>query len=49
MGMVRREIEAQQAGAESVAANLANAQLSAQSQLASEYVTLRYADFFEDC
>ncbi len=46
-GMVRREIEAQTAGAESVAANLANALLAAQSQLATEYVTLRQADSLE--
>jgi NodT family efflux transporter outer membrane factor (OMF) lipoprotein len=46
-GLVRREIEAQQAGAQSVAANLANAELSAQSQLATEYVILREADSLE--
>jgi NodT family efflux transporter outer membrane factor (OMF) lipoprotein len=46
-GLVRREIEAQTAGAESVAANLANALLAAQSQLATEYVTLRQADSLE--
>jgi NodT family efflux transporter outer membrane factor (OMF) lipoprotein len=46
-GLVRREIEAQQAGAEGVAANLANALLAAQSQLAIAYVTLRQADSLE--
>ena len=46
-GMVRREIEAQQAGAQGVAANLANALLAAQSQLATAYVTLRQADALE--
>ena len=46
-GLVRREIEAQQAGAESVAANLANALLAAQSELALAYVTLRQADSLE--
>ena len=47
-GQVRREIEAQQAGAESSAATLANATLSAQSALALAYVTLREADSLED-
>ena len=46
-GLVRREIEAQQAGAEGVAANLANALLAAQSELATAYVTLRQADALE--
>ncbi len=46
-GLVRREIEAQQAGAQGVAANLANALLAAQSQLATAYVTLRQADALE--
>ena len=47
-GQVRREIEAQQAGAETSAANLANATLAAQSALALAYVTLREADSLED-
>ena len=47
-GQVRREIEAQQAGAEASAANLANATLAAQSALALAYVTLREADSLED-
>ncbi len=44
-GLVRREIEANQASAETSAANLANATLAAQSALASAYVTLREADW----
>ena len=47
-GQVRREIEAQQAGAETSAANLANALLAQQSLLALSYVTLREADSLED-
>jgi NodT family efflux transporter outer membrane factor (OMF) lipoprotein len=47
-GQIRREIEVQQAGAETNAALLANATLSEQSLLALAYVTLRYADSFED-
>ena len=47
-GQVRREIEAQQAGAETNAAILANALLAAQSALALAYVTLRQADLLED-
>ena len=47
-GQVRREVEAQQAGAEVSAANLANATLAAQSALALAYVTLREADSLED-
>jgi len=47
-GQVRREIEAQQAGAETSAANLANAALASQSELALAYVTLREADSLED-
>jgi NodT family efflux transporter outer membrane factor (OMF) lipoprotein len=47
-GQVRREIEAQQAGAETSAANLANALLAAQSLLALAYVTLREDDSLED-
>jgi NodT family efflux transporter outer membrane factor (OMF) lipoprotein len=47
-GQIRREIEAQQAFAQTSAANLANATLAAQSALALAYVTLRYADSFED-
>ncbi len=47
-GQVRREIEAQQAGAETAAADLANARLAAQSALALAYVTLREADSLED-
>ena len=47
-GQVRREIEAQTAGAEASAANLANATLAAQSALAAAYVTLREADSAED-
>ena len=43
-GQVRREIEAQAAGAEASAANLANALLAAQSTLALAYVTLREAN-----
>jgi NodT family efflux transporter outer membrane factor (OMF) lipoprotein len=47
-GQVRREIEAQQAGAETNAAVLANALLAAQSALGLAYVTLRQADSLED-
>ena len=47
-GQIRREIEAQQAFAQTNAANLANAMLAAQSSLALSYVTLREADSFED-
>jgi NodT family efflux transporter outer membrane factor (OMF) lipoprotein len=47
-GLVRREIEVQQGAAEVSAANLANATLSAQSALATAYVTLREADALED-
>jgi NodT family efflux transporter outer membrane factor (OMF) lipoprotein len=47
-GQVRREVEAQQAGAETSAANLANATLLEQSALALAYVTLREADSLED-
>ena len=47
-GQVRREIEAQAAGAEASAANLANATLAAQSALALAYVTMREADSAED-
>ena len=47
-GQIRREIEAQQAGAELSAATLANATLAAQSALALAYVTLREADSLED-
>ena len=47
-GQVRREIEAQQAGAQASAASLASALLAAQSALALAYVTLRQADSLED-
>ena len=47
-GQVRREIEAQQAGAQGAAANLANALLAEQSALALAYVQLREADSLED-
>jgi NodT family efflux transporter outer membrane factor (OMF) lipoprotein len=47
-GQVRREIEAQQAGAQLSAATLANATLSEQSALALAYVALREADSLED-
>ena len=47
-GQVRREIEAQQAFAQTDAANLANATLSEQSLLALAYVTLREDDSLED-
>ena len=47
-GQIRREIESQQAGAETNAAILANATLAAQSALALAYVTLRQADSLED-
>ena len=47
-GQVRREIEAQQAGAELSAATLANATLSEQSALALAYVAVREADSLED-
>jgi outer membrane protein TolC len=46
-GQIRREIEAQQAFAETSAATLANATLAAQSLLALAYVTLREADSLE--
>jgi NodT family efflux transporter outer membrane factor (OMF) lipoprotein len=47
-GQVRREIESQQAGAETNAAILANTLLAAQSALGLAYVTLRQADSLED-
>jgi len=47
-GQIRREIESQQAGAETAAANLANARLAAQSALALAYFTMREADSLED-
>ena len=47
-GQVRREIEAQQAGAQTDAAILANALLASQSALGLAYVTLRQADSLED-
>jgi NodT family efflux transporter outer membrane factor (OMF) lipoprotein len=47
-GQARREVEAQQAGAQASAANLANALLASQSALALAYVTLRQADSLED-
>ncbi len=47
-GQIRREIEVQQAGAETNAALLANATLAAQSALALAYVTLREADSLEN-
>jgi NodT family efflux transporter outer membrane factor (OMF) lipoprotein len=47
-GLVRREVEAEQAGAEGAAANLANALLAQQSALALAYVQLRQADSLED-
>ncbi len=47
-GEVRREIEAQTAGAESSAATFANATLAAQSALALAYVQVRQADSLED-
>ena len=47
-GQIRREVEAQQAGAQLSAATLANATLSEQSLLALAYVTLREADSLED-
>ncbi|HUJ85593.1 MAG TPA: efflux transporter outer membrane subunit [Burkholderiales bacterium] len=43
-GRVRREVEANVAGAEASAADLANARLSAQSELASDYFQLRVLD-----
>jgi NodT family efflux transporter outer membrane factor (OMF) lipoprotein len=46
-GQVRREVEAQQAGAQGAAASLANARLAAQSALALAYVQLRQADSLE--
>ena len=46
-GLVRREIEAQEAGAEGIAANLANALLAEQAALALAYVQLRQADSLE--
>ncbi len=47
-GLVRREIELEQGAAGVSAANLANATLSAQSALATAYVTLRESDSLED-
>jgi NodT family efflux transporter outer membrane factor (OMF) lipoprotein len=46
-GQIRREVEAQQAGAEASAADLANATLAAQSALAVAYVAMREADSLE--
>jgi NodT family efflux transporter outer membrane factor (OMF) lipoprotein len=43
-GQVRRQIEADVAAAQADAANLANARLSIQSELAQDYVALRVAD-----
>jgi NodT family efflux transporter outer membrane factor (OMF) lipoprotein len=47
-GQIRRDIEAQQAGAEVAAADLANAALAAQAALALAYVQMREADSLED-
>jgi len=47
-GQVRREIEAQTAGAEATAGTLANALLAEQSALALAYVQVRYSDSLED-
>jgi NodT family efflux transporter outer membrane factor (OMF) lipoprotein len=47
-GLVRREIEAAEAGTETTAANLANALLVAQSSLALAYVNLRESDSLEN-
>jgi NodT family efflux transporter outer membrane factor (OMF) lipoprotein len=47
-GRVRRQIEQYGAAAQVSAADLANATLSAQSQLAADYVQLRYADSLHD-
>ncbi|HEY1885722.1 MAG TPA: efflux transporter outer membrane subunit, partial [Roseiarcus sp.] len=47
-GQIRREIEAQQAFAQTDAATLANATLSEQSLLALAYATLREADSLEN-
>jgi NodT family efflux transporter outer membrane factor (OMF) lipoprotein len=43
-GRIRRQVESQQAAAEVSAADLANATLAAQAQLATAYVNLRAAD-----
>lgn len=43
-GRIRRQVESQQAAAQVSAADLANAQLSAQSTLATDYFNLRGAD-----
>jgi NodT family efflux transporter outer membrane factor (OMF) lipoprotein len=47
-GLTRRTIEAQEANAETSAANLANATLAAQSALALAYVQVRQADSLAD-
>ena len=46
-GEIQRSIEAQTAGAETAAANLANARLAAQSALATAYFQMRQADSLE--
>ncbi len=46
-GQVRRQIEAEQAGAQVSAASLSNALLAAQAALGLAYVTLRQADLLE--
>lgn len=43
-GRVRRQIESQGAAAQASAADLANIRLSAQAELASDYMNLRYQD-----
>ncbi len=43
-GKIRRTVEADQAGAQASAADLANATLSAQTELASDYIDLRILD-----
>ena len=43
-GKVRRQIESQGAAAQASAADLANIRLSAQAELASDYMSLRYQD-----
>ena len=47
-GRIRRQVESSKAGAQLNAADLANATLSAQGTLATDYFSLRYQDSLAD-